>query len=292
MFPRDIISHWDWYARQDTCFAALTKESEKSRVREAFATPEETLQVADKAGLQTLVMQGWYWQKHELCVRNNDFMHEVLLQYPQRFKAFASVNPRFGKQAVHEVERCHKLGFSGVGELGPGGNGYALDDAGLLDVLEAAQHLQMPVNFHVGEPVGHMYAGKDLTPLQGFYHLAKRFPRLVMIFSHMGGGLPFYELQEDVREAFSHVYYDLAAIPLLYNLRCVRAMIELVGAKRILFGSDFPLTVYPRLCMEQNFSIYVENMRNKAGLTTAEWNAIMGGNMQSLLCTENAVPTP
>ncbi len=283
MFPADIVTNWDWYAQQDSWFATLTRESPNSRVREAFATAEEALQVADEAGLDILVMQGWYWRKHELCVRHNNYMHELITKYPQRYKAFASINPTFGEAAVQEVERCHKLGFSGIGELGPGGNEYSLDHPGLLLVLEAAQALQMPVNFHVGEPVGHVYAGKDLTPIEGFYRLAKQFPNLTMILSHMGGGLPFFEIREDVRSVFSNVYYDIAATPLLYDIHSVRALVQLVGEKKILFGSDFPLTIYPRLCKGQNFSIFIENIRSHAMLNPLQWDAIMGENMLRLL---------
>ncbi len=287
MFPEDVVKNWDWYAQRDAHFAALTREDTHSRVREAFATAEEALHAADEAGLDVLVMQGWYWRTHELCVRGNDAMHEMQTRFPQRFKAFAAINPRFGEKAVQELERCHKMGFVGVGELGPGGNDYALDHPGLLRVLEAAEALHMPVNFHVGEPVGHLYAGKDLTPVEGFFRLAKQFPKLRMILSHMGGGLPFYELRPDIREAFSNVYYDLAATPLLYNIRSIRALIQLVGPQKILFGSDFPLTIYPRLCMGQNFSIFVENIREKANLTPYEWSCIMGGNMQLLLSSSS-----
>ena len=283
IFPRDIPANWDWYAQQDTTFKFLTAVSPNSRVREAWATPEQTIQREDEAGVDTVVMQGWYWQNMDLCRRHNDFMAEVIQQYPDRFAAYGSINPCFGKEAVKEVERCYEMGFAGIGELGPGGDHFALDDPGLLDVLEAASALHLPVNFHVGEPVGHVYPGKDLTPIAGFCDLARRFPELKLILAHMGGGLPFYELMPEVKATFRNVYYDLAANPLLYDIRAVRLAVDLVGADKVLYGTDFPLTIYPRITREQDLSLFLKDIRDNAHLTQEEWNKVMGDTMHSLL---------
>lgn len=283
MFPTDIPARWDWYAAQDSCFAELTRETPQSRVREAWATPEEALRAADRAGVELIVMQGWYWRDMDLCRRHNDYMEGVVRAYPGRFAAYASINPVFGEAAVREVERCRDMGFSGVGELGPGGNGYSLDHPGLLAVLETAERLCLPVCFHVGEPVGHVYPGKDRTPIEGFYDIARRFPDLRLILAHMGGGLPFYELLPHVRQAFRNVWYDLAANPLLYDIRAVTAAVRLAGPERVLFGTDFPLTIYPRQCQGQDFSLFIQDIEEHAGLTEAEWELVMGANMRRLL---------
>lgn len=285
MFPSDIPAQWDWYAARDSYFADLTRETPQSRVREAWATPEEALRAADKAGVEIIVMQGWYWRDMDLCRRHNDYMAQVVRDYPGRFAAYASINPVFEEDAVREVERCYDMGFSGVGELGPGGDGYPLDHPGLLAVLARAEQLHLPVNFHVGEPVGHVYPGKDLTPIEGFYHIARRFPNLRLILAHMGGGLPFYELLPHVRDTFRNVWYDLAANPLLYDIRAVTAAVRLVGPEKVLFGTDFPLTIYPRLCRDQDFSLFVQDIMDHAGLTKTEWNLVMDRNMRRLLET-------
>jgi hypothetical protein len=45
----------------------------------------------------------------------------------------------------------------------------------------------------------------------------------------------------EVKEALANVYVDTAATPLLYGPAVYRQVAELVGAERILFGSDYPL---------------------------------------------------
>ena len=287
IFPRDIPEKWDWYAAQDKTFAALTDNNGPSRVKEVFSTPEETLACADEAGVELIVMQGWYWNSMALCRRHNDFMAEVIRDYPDRFAAFAAINPTCGEEAVEEVYRCRELGFAGVGELGPGGNHFALDDPGLIRVLEACDKLKLPVNFHVGEPIGHVYPGKDLTPLAGFYDLAERFPSLTMILAHMGGGLPYYELMPEVRRLFKNVVYDLAANPLLYDIRSVKLTVDLVGADKVLFGTDFPLTIYPRQCLDRNFSLFVDNVVENSGLSEEELTLVMRENCLRVLGRQN-----
>ena len=319
MFPDDLPARWDWYAAQDECFALLTRQDGNSRVRELFANADEALACADRAGVGTLVMQGWYWRSMPLCRRHNDYMKRLADEHPGRFAAFGCVDV-LGRDgalaegacadgvfadgacagdvnecpspqaradaAAAEAERCARMGFAGIGELGPGGQGFALDDPGLYALLETTRALRLPVCFHCGEPVGHAYAGMDRTPLDGFFRLAKQFPGQVFIFAHLGGGLPFYELMPEVRRALRNVYYDLAAMPLLYSMRALRAVIDLAGPERVLYGTDFPLTIYPKKCMEQDLSLFIQDIWDSAGLTPREWDCVMHGNAARILSGE------
>jgi len=78
---------------------------------------------------------------------------------------------------------------------------------------------------------------------------------------------------------FQNVCYDTAANPLLYHIRSFRSVISMIGSKRLLFGSDFPLLLYPSKCREMDFSMFVEDIRSNAGLTEEEWHDVMGGNL-------------
>lgn len=71
--------------------------------------------------------------------------------------------PGFGPAAVKELERCHKMGAKGVGELGDKGDGlfYSsptkaygmhIDDPRMRPLLEKCAELGMPVNIHVADP--------------------------------------------------------------------------------------------------------------------------------------------
>ena len=125
---------------------------------------------------------------------HNDYMAESMKNHPERLKGFISINPKFKKEAIAEIERCAKLGFSGIGELGPGGNGYDFNDSDFIEVVECANAYHLPINIHCGEPVGHPYPGKDMTSLAPLPGLILKYPDVTFILAHMGGGLPFYEL--------------------------------------------------------------------------------------------------
>ena len=276
--------NWEKYAARDSYFADLTrKPADGKGTEEAWANAEEALDSADKAGIYGLVMQGWYWNDLEILKYHNDYMAEKIKEHPERLKAFICTNPKFGDKALYEIERCRKLGFSGIGELGPGGNGYDFENHDFLNVLECAERYDLPVNIHCGEPVGHKYPGKDMTNLAPVPDIVMKHPGLKLILAHMGGGLPFYEMNPKYRGKFENVYYDTAANPLLYRIESFRAVISMIGNRRLLYGSDFPLLLYPSKCRDMDFTLFINDIRNNAGLTEEEWKNIMGNNLVGLL---------
>jgi predicted TIM-barrel fold metal-dependent hydrolase len=102
----------------------------------------------------------------------------------------------------------------------------------------------LPVNLHVTDPDGRKYPGRVETPLADFTRLAREFPTVTFILAHWGGLLP---LRDASARELTNVFYDTAASPLLYDAGVWRRFIEAVGAERVLFGSDYPLNLYPKL---------------------------------------------
>ena len=283
LFPPEIYRNWDKYAARDPWFAALTKTPEDGNgTAEAWCDAEEALACADAAGVHGLVMQGWYWNDPGLMTLHNDYMAECVRRHPTRLIAFSSVNPMFGDAALSEVERCVKLGFRGVGELGPGGNGYDFEHPRFFALLELCQALQLPVCIHCGEPVGHPYPGKDTTSLSPLPGVARRFPELKLILAHLGGGLPFYELNPRVHRDLSNVYYDTAANPLLYSIQSISIVTQIIGSGRLLYGSDFPLLLYPRSERSADMTRFLAELRG-CGLLDNDLDAILGNNLSQLL---------
>ncbi len=96
---------------------------------------------------------------------------------------------------------------------------------------------------------------------------------VTVIAAHWGGGLPFFALMPEVREALENVYFDTAASHLLYDAKVYRTVIDLVGADKVLFGSDFPLTSQAKA---------LERTR-AAELSATELDAVCGGNAARVL---------
>ena len=284
LFPPEIYNNWGKYAEKDPWFGMLTKKPENGKgTEEAWANAEEALECADKAGVYGLVMQGWYWNDEGIITLHNDYMAEMIKRHPDRLKGFMCINPKFKERAIAEIERCAKLGFDGIGELGPGGNGYDFNDPDFLEVLECAEHYHLPVCIHCGEPVGHKYPGKDMTSLAPLPEIVKTHPDLKLILAHMGGGLPFYEMNPRYHKHFKNVCYDTAANPLLYGIQSFRAVLSMIGNERLLYGSDFPLLLYPSKCREMDMMMFIDDIRNNAGLSEEEWERVMGNNLINFL---------
>ena len=70
-----------------------------------------------------------------------------------------------------------------------------------------------------------------------------------------------------------NVYFDTAASPFLYSSQIYNQVSQLVGAEKILFGSDYPLLTQTRLLQEINAADLPEEAKR----------LILSGNAQKLL---------
>jgi predicted TIM-barrel fold metal-dependent hydrolase len=108
-----------------------------------------------------------------------DSIVKAYAKYKNRFDLWCGFDftgyekPGFPASAVKELERCHRMGAKGVGELGDKGMGeiYSepikglgmhIDDPRMKPLFEKCAELQMPVNIHVADPIW-MYERMDST---------------------------------------------------------------------------------------------------------------------------------
>ena len=236
VFPPEVREKRDEYLGRDESFRELYA-SPKARI----ATADELLTSMDAAGVDVSVACGFAWRDAELCVRHNDYLLEAAAKSNGRLIALCTVQPS-DKGAREELKRCASAGARGLGELRPVQQGYGLIDSEEADLLAwAADAYDLLLLFHASEPVGHRYPGKAGLPLDQLWRFVEDFPGVTVIAAHWGGGLPFYALMPEVRDVLDRLYVDTAATSLLYRPEVYARGIELVGAERILFGSDFPL---------------------------------------------------
>ena len=271
IFPGAVRKDRDSFCERDEGFSAIYGNPGAKMIG-----VEELIASMDEAGVESSVLCGFSWERPDLCHLHNQYLLESADRHPRRLFPFLSVSLSDPEGAVKELEEGVKAGGRGAGEIAFycwGMTSRDLDGMGpLLDMLEEKQ---IPLLMHANETIGHPYPGKGETPLERFYELACARPGLAIILAHWGGGLLFYELMPEVAKRLSNVYYDTAASPFLYSKRIYSIGSEIIGADRILFGSDFPL-ITPRRYFRE-----IE----ESGLSREDQNKILGLNLLRLLRT-------
>jgi predicted TIM-barrel fold metal-dependent hydrolase len=241
-----IKQNRDDYARQCRSFASIFSDPKAK-----LATAEEIIAAMDNDSVDVSVVLNYGWSTQLLCAEVNDYILDSITRYSKRLVGFCSVVPSEDEAALREVERCIQNGAKGIGEL-------RLDDhlkkkkslAAVKPIVDIIIKHNSILLTHTSEPVGHQYSGKGEATPDMIYRLITTFPDLKLVCAHWGGGLPFYALMPEVKAALKNVYFDTAASPFLYTPQIYSQVVQLVGADKILFGSDYPLIPQRRFLKE------------------------------------------
>jgi len=269
VFPPRVKQKRSQYIDRDPCFALLYAKKEAK-----IATTEELIESMDRAGIDISVIVNLGWITHELCVETNDYILESIARYPKRLIGFCTVQPQSLNAAIAEIERCARGGARGIGEMRPDMQLLDLgDDPIITPFMTAIKQHRLIFLTHTSEPAGHDYPGKGIVTPDILYPFITTHPDITIVCAHWGGGLPFYALMPEVQKALQNVYFDTAASPFLYQPQIYTLVSQLVGADKILFGSDYPLLPQTRLLQEIN----------SAALTEEEKRLITGENARKLL---------
>ncbi len=278
LYPREVDRDPAGWADQrgERHWAVLcTRRRRDGRPVQSLPTVAGLLRAMDEAGIGRSVLLGWYWEKPDTCAWQNRFYAECIRAHPDRLAACATVHPAAGREAtLAELRRAREEGFAGIGELSPHSQGYSITDPVFQDVLRLAADFGWPVNLHVTDPESRPFPGRIETPLGDFAQLAGEFPETAFILAHWGGLLP---LKDATIAERPNVYFDTAASPLLYGPEIWRRFTGIVKPDRILFGSDYPLNLYPRVSVEAEMARFV-NEAKAAGAATE----ILGGNAERI----------
>jgi predicted TIM-barrel fold metal-dependent hydrolase len=261
---------------------------EGRRSIQGWADPDRLIDDMDRAGVRACVMIGWYWERQETCDLQNGWYLEWIRRHPGRLMGFAAVQPAAGERSLGALERALDSGLRGVGELLPQAQGFGLQDPWWGRIVELAASRRVPITLHATDPDAGPAAG-PATPLDAYVRLAREHPQATLILAHWGGGLAFRG-SPDGEPLPPNLHFDTAASPLLYDSGVFRRALERVGLERIIYGSDYPLLLYPRASREPGFGRFLEEISG-AGLGPAERAAILGANIRRLL-SAGLAPAP
>jgi hypothetical protein len=269
IFPDEVRGNREAFCQEDEGFASIYRNSKAK-----MAGAEDLIRSMDESGVMKSVVCGFSWGRADLCALHNEYLMKSALRYPDRLIVFISLLPAEPGWSEGELERRVRDGAKGVGEIAFYRRAMRPRDIHLMKpILKRMENERIPLLLHTNERLGHDYPGKGTTPVERFYDLILAFPDLPIVLAHWGGGLPFYELMPEVAGRMAHVYYDTAASPFLYSNRIYPAVAGIVGPKRILFGTDFPLLAPRRYFDELEAS----------GLSEEDRRKILGLNLLGLL---------
>ena len=196
-----------------------------------------------------------------MILAHNDAALRLRDRFWGRYIPGFHVHPGCVKESMEEIERMHRAGVNLIGELVPyldeWGTGY--DDPRLSGILDLAEEYRMVVSIHS--------MGEDEMD-----RMVRAHPRLTVVAAHPGEYGEFLRHME--RMKFSENYYLDTSGYGIFRHGMLRHAIDLVGAERILFGSDYPTC---------NPAMYVGGVLLDPLLKDREKELIFAGNAKRLL---------
>ncbi|MBE0598681.1 MAG: amidohydrolase [Desulfuromonadales bacterium] len=229
----------------------------------------------DEAGVDiaivSLTCPSVYWGTAQTSAEAARIMNQDMAaaqsSYPGRIRWFCTLPWQHADLAVAELARACDLGCVGVMVLGNIA-GEALTDPKFQPIWAEIDRRRLPVLLHPTAPPG--LAELQMIPYNliastgfmfdttlavvrmiydGFFD---RYPNLKLIAGHGGGTLPYiagrldrcYEQMPACREKIAappseylrRIYYDAV----VYRQEALALCIEIAGADRVLYGSDYP----------------------------------------------------
>jgi len=230
----------------------------------------------------------------------NDACSAAHAAHPQRFVGLAMLPMQAPEIAARELERAASLpGMRGV-HLSTNVNGRNLDDASFFPVYALCEKLGWTLFLHPGNTIGADRTGRYyLSNLLGNPYdtgvaaaslvvggVMDKFPKLEVMLPHAGGTFPWLigrlDRGVEMRRELAHMrqpasaylrrfHYDTIA----HNAQIMGALVRLVGADRIVLGSDYNF--------DMGYTRPVEFVAGLKELNAGERELILGGNAARLL---------
>lgn len=259
-FSPDLIG-----CRDETCGADGWFGQLYGNPRALLTTADDLVLSMDAAGIEQSIMCGFPWRDEGRCREQNAYFAEVTRQSGGRLGWLSAISPR-APGAARDAADAFAAGALGIGELNADAQGFDLTrPEELRPLIEVCMEHDRPLMLHASEPLGHLYPGKGTATPDRLLTFVSAFPDLRVIAAHWGGGLPFYELMPEVAAATRNVVYDSAASTYLYRFDVFRTVLDVVGADRVMFASDFPVL------RQDRFRRWVERI----AMTDQEQGAVM-----------------
>jgi len=245
-----------------------------------------------------------YWASPEFGLKLaqawNDACTAIHDAHPQRFIGTIQLPMQAPPLALRELDRAAKLPGLRAVYLATHVNGKNLDEKEFWPVYARCEALGLPIFLHPLYPCGderiarHFMRNLCGNPYETGLAAASlvlggvldAFPKLTVMLPQAGGAFPWlagrFNRGFKVRAELKHLkrkptdylrrfYYDT----ITHHPEIMRFLVELVGADRIVLGSDYD--------QDMQYERPVEFVESVPGLSKREREMILGGNARRLL---------
>lgn len=235
-FSPDRIAERDNLVLRDRWFGELYANP-KARIVDAL----ELAASSEASGIGRTVICGFPWSDEGLCREENAYLAETCRESGGRLSWLGMVVPG-DPDAAKDTGWCFANGAVGLGEFNSDGQDAPLESREhWQEIVDVAYDAARPIMLHASEGVGHQYPGKGTATPDRLINWLEMFPDIDVVLAHWGGGLPFFELMPEIRRLTQRVTYDCSASTYLYHFDVFPRVIDLVGAERVIWGSDYPV---------------------------------------------------
>ena len=171
--------------------------------------------------------------KPEQAKSINDFIHAAVEQSEGRFYGFGTLHQDMTDEEIgDELDRIQTLGLHGI-KLHSDFQEFYIDDERMIPVYREIAKRGLPILFHMGD-----YRTAYSEP-ERLKKVAHAVPELLSIAAHLGG----YSVWDraEILAGEENVVFDCSSSLAMIEPERAKRQIELFGADRIFFGSDFPM---------------------------------------------------
>lgn len=164
------------------------------------------------------------WAKFHAC---NMAAMQLRDMYSGTYIPGITIHPDYVRESCEELETMYSQGIRLIGELVPNTNGnWSYVCKGALEIFDFAQDLGMTVSIHS-------------TDMAEIFTLCRTFPHLNIVAAHPGEYDRYMQHLERMQSC-PNAYLDICGTGLFRN-RMLSYGVNLLGAERFLFGTDYPV---------------------------------------------------
>ena len=179
--------------------------------------------------------------------------------YGEKYIPGIHVHPDFVEESTEEIKFASEKGIKLIGELVPYMHGWKdYSCKGFSEILDVAEKYGMVVSLHVGDH-------------EQMIKMASEHKNVNFVIAHPGEKERALKHIEAMKQC-DNMYLDLSGGG-MYRYGLVRYLCDKVGAERIIFGTDYPIS---------NLKMYVQAVMGER-LTDSERELIFSGNAKCLL---------